>query len=44
MVEFKILVVILYHHHADVVDWAKNLLESIVANNQVQKSGRNHDR
>ena len=44
MVELKIMVVILCHDHAVVVDLAKNLLESIVADNRVQKSGRDHDR
>ena len=39
MVELKILVVILRHDHAAVVDWATNWLESIVADNRVQKSG-----
>ena len=31
MVELKILVIILGHDHAVVVDWAKNWLESVVA-------------
>ena len=48
MVELKIVVVILCHDHAGVVDWAKNLLESIVADNRVKKSGPDlgpdHDR
>ena len=44
MVELKILGIILCHDHAVVVDSAKNRLESIVADNQVQKSGRDHDR
>ena len=44
MVELKILVVILCHDHAVVVDWAKNWLESIVADNRVKKSGSDHGR
>ena len=44
MVELKILVVIPCHDHAVVGDLAKNQLESIVDDNQVQKSGRDHDR
>ena len=43
MVELKILGVILCHDHAVVVGCAKNRLESIVANNRVKKSGRDHD-
>ena len=43
MVELKILAIVLCHDHAVVVDWAKNGLESIVADNRVQKSGRDHD-
>ena len=43
MVELKILVLRLDHDYAVVVDWAKIQLESIVANNRVQKSGRDHD-
>ena len=44
MVELKILRVILCHDHAVEVDSAKTWLESIVADNRVQKSGRDHDR
>ena len=43
MVELKILVVILCHDHAVVVDWAKNWLEIIVDDNRVKKSGRIND-
>ena len=44
MVKLKILVVIMCHGHAVVVDGAKNQLESIAADNRVQKSGYDRDR
>ena len=43
MDKLKILVIILCHDHAVVVDWAKNRLELIVDDNRVKKSGRDHD-